>query len=55
MQYSLKNRDYLRCDVCGRYVPTYSMYRVLLLPDSLFGDEEYETLCFKHYTEKIKR
>jgi len=43
-----------RCDECGRFialedfVPFGKATRVMVLPDSWYSSETYETLCAKH-------
>ena len=43
-----------RCDVCGKFIPLAefaeggSATRKMLEPDSEFGGEKFETLCFEH-------
>ena len=42
-----------KCDVCGRFVSFVDLdsgnaTRILVLPDSDYSTETYETLCQKH-------
>ena len=39
------NVEFFRCDNCGQFVKAELMHRTLLMPDSEFTAEEYETVC----------
>ncbi len=44
----------LKCDECGEYIAYQDILkgqacRILTTPDSFWTNEEYETLCRKHY------
>lgn len=50
----MKDEIWNRCDVCGRFIISYSAFdsglaiRKMVTPDSEYSTEDYETLCEQH-------